>query len=183
VFGDLYSRKKFELAAKEQSNRGGTGVPPANHAQDARATISTGHDGTSSGRLLALDLGAKRVGVAVCDELRLTVRPLEMIERHSWKDLLHHVAERIEKLEARGLVIGLPLNMDGSEGEPATESRRIADKFRQSLKLPVYLQDERLTTEEAKSRLRGTRNPREIDRQVDSESAAIILQDFIGRQD
>ena len=183
MFGDLYSRKKFKLAAKEQSHTGGTGVRSVNHAQDARATISAGHDRTSSGRLLALDLGAKRVGVAVCDELRLTVRPLEMIERRSWKDLLHHVTERIDKLEARGLVIGLPLNMDGSEGGAAQEARKVADKFRQSLKLPVYLQDERLTTEEAKSRLRDTGSPREIDRQVDSESAAIILQDFIGRQD
>lgn len=153
------------MAAKEQSNR------------------DAGNDGTSHGRLLALDLGAKRVGVAVCDELRLTVRPLEAIERRSWKDLLLQVSEQLDSLQAVGLVIGLPLNLDTSEGDAARAAREVADKFRRSIKLPVFLQDERLTTEEAKSRLREIENPREIDRKIDSESAAIILEDFIGRSD
>ncbi len=153
--------ENIALAVKEQSDTG-----------------STGNNGTT-GRLLALDLGTKRVGVAACDELHLTVRPLDVIERRSWKNLLGRVTEQVEKLEAVGLVIGLPLNLDGSEGEAARDARVIAEKFSRSLKVPVYLQDERLTTEEAKSRLReaGTN-----DGQIDSEAAAIILQDFIGRE-
>ncbi|HEY8205448.1 MAG TPA: Holliday junction resolvase RuvX [Pyrinomonadaceae bacterium] len=129
------------------------------------------------GRLLAVDLGAKRVGVAVCDELRLTVRPLMTIERRSWKNLLKQVAEQIERLGVAGLVIGLPVNMDGSEGAASAEVRRLAENFRRSLSVPVYLQDERLTTEEAKSRI--SNSTRQSD--VDAEAAAVILQDFLSQ--
>lgn len=121
------------------------------------------------------------MGVAVCDELRLTVRPLDAIERRSWKDLLQRVMDQIENFGAVGLVIGLPLNIDGSEGDASRTAREVAAKFRLSIKLPVYLQDERLTTEEAKSRLRASGKTLEIDQRVDSEAAAIILRDFISR--
>ena len=133
------------------------------------------------GRLLAIDLGAKRVGVAVSDELGITVRPVTTLERHSWKKLLLSIIEQIEALEARGLVVGLPLNIDGSEGPAAAEARRIAAKFELSIKIPVYLQDERLTSEEAKSRLQDIQK-RERAGVIDSAAAAIILQDFIDRQ-
>lgn len=133
------------------------------------------------GRLLAIDMGAKRVGVAVSDELRLTVRPVTTIERRTWKDLLQRIISQIESLDARGLVVGLPLNIDGSEGAAALEARQTAAKFELSLKIPVYLQDERLTSEEAKSRLRDIQK-RERAGDNDSAAAAIILQDFIDRQ-
>ena len=140
------------------------------------------HDNSSNipGRLVALDLGAKRVGIAVCDELRITVTPLPLIERRSWKDLLRRVAEIIEGYDARGLIIGLPLNMDGSEGSAAAEAKTLAENFRRSLNVPVYLQDERLTSVEAYSEMRaaGEKN-KAIDRRIDSESAAIILRDFL----
>lgn len=132
------------------------------------------------GRLLALDLGQKRVGVAVCDELRLTVRPLPAIARRSWKDLLHQVSEQVRSFEARGIVIGLPLNLDGTEGPAAAQARETADKFRLSLNIPIYLEDERLTTEEARSRLKSD-GSREIEREIDSAAAAVILRDFLSR--
>jgi len=137
-----------------------------------------------SGRLLALDLGAKRVGVAVSDELRITVKPLPAIERRSWKDLLRRVAEMVDSYEARGLVIGLPLSLDGSEGSAAQEMRTVAEKFRLSLSTPVYLQDERLTTVDAASDLRSaSRSEEEIAAEVDSAAAALILRDFIVSKD
>ena len=126
------------------------------------------------GRLLALDLGTRRVGVAVSDELRLTVRPLTILERRSWKHLLSDVTKQIESFDVAGLVVGLPLNMDGSAGPAAAEARRLVENFRRSLNVPVYVQDERLTTEEAKSR---ASNPTEG--LIDAEAAAIILQDFL----
>jgi putative Holliday junction resolvase len=130
--------------------------------------------------LLAVDLGSKRVGVAVCDELRITVSPLPAIERRSWKDLLHRMAAIIESYDARGLVIGLPLSLDGTEGSAAAESRRLAENFQRSLNVPIYLQDERLTTVAAASRLRsGGRSDLDIEKEVDSEAAAVILRDFI----
>jgi len=133
-----------------------------------------------SGRLVALDLGAKRVGVAVSDELQIAVTPLPFIERRSWKDLLRRVAVIIEGYDARGLVIGLPLSLDGSDGEAAQEARRLAENFRRSLSVPVYLQDERLTTFAAEEKLKSEGvGPGEIENRVDSESAALILRDFI----
>jgi putative pre-16S rRNA nuclease len=127
-----------------------------------------------NGRLLALDLGTRRVGVAVSDELRLSVRPVTILERRSWKHLLNDVAEQIESLGATGLVVGLPLNMDGSEGPAAAEARRLAENFRRSLNVPVYVQDERLTSEEAKKRVAD-----QGERLIDAEAAAVILQDFL----
>ena len=126
---------------------------------------------------MALDLGTKRVGLAVSDELRLTVRPVAILDRRSWKHLLTEVTEQIERLEVAGLVVGLPLNMDGSEGPAAVEARRLAENFRRSLSVPVYIQDERLTTEEAKSRA-STKS----EAFVDAAAAAVILQDFLSAQ-
>src|SRR6266850_4132865 len=82
----------------------------------------------AAGRLLALDLGAKRVGVAVSDELRMTVNPVPAIERRSWKDLLRRVAAVVQSYDARGLVIGLPLSLDGAEGSAALDARAVAEK-------------------------------------------------------
>ena len=133
-----------------------------------------------SGRLLAIDLGSKRVGVAVSDELRITVTPLPVIERRSWKDLLRRIAALVESYEVRGLVVGLPLRLDGVEGSAASDARSIAGKFERSLSVPVYLQDERLTTFAAGVDLRSAaRTEGEIEREIDSEAAALILRDFI----
>lgn len=131
----------------------------------------------TTGRLLALDLGTKHVGVAVSDELRLTVRPTAILERRSWKHLLGAVTQQIESLDVTGLVIGLPLNMDGSAGPAAAEALRLAQNFRRSLRVPVYVQDERLTSEEAKSRTKGcAADP------IDAQAAAIILEDFLAQR-
>jgi len=138
----------------------------------------------SAGRLLALDLGARRVGVAVSDELRITVKPLPSIDRRSWKDLLRRVAAVVASYDARGLVIGLPLSLDGTEGSAARETQATAAKFQQSLQVPVYLQDERLTTVAATEQLRSAgRTASEIELEVDSESAAVILGDFIAHHE
>lgn len=136
----------------------------------------------AAGRLIALDLGEKRVGVAVSDELGITTRPLPALQRRSWKKLLRAVLETIESFDARGLVIGLPLNLNGSEGFMADEARRLARNFELSLKIPVYLQDERLTSREAEETLRGEGyDAEEILKLVDSASARIILKDFISQ--
>jgi putative holliday junction resolvase len=144
-------------------------------------TINSSHRASNAaGRLVALDLGTKRVGVAVSDELRITARPLPIIERRSWKDLLRRVTEVIAGYDARGLVVGLPLNMDGSEGFPAAEARRLAENFRRSLSVPVYLQDERLTSLEAASTMKAEEaSEKDQANRIDSESAALILRDFM----
>ena len=82
------------------------------------------------------------------------------------------------------MVIGLPLRLDGVEGEAAEDARAVASKFQRSLDIPLYLQDERLTTFAAASDLRSAaRSEQEIDAAIDSESAALILRDFIVGKD
>lgn len=132
------------------------------------------------GRLLALDLGARRVGLAVSDELHITVRPLPGLHRSNWKQFVRDLTGLCERFDARGLVVGLPLRLDGTEGDAARETRRAAHNLGLSLGIPVYLQDERLTTQDATQNLRAAGVPeKQISERVDSEAAAIILRDFI----
>lgn len=134
----------------------------------------------AKGRLLSLDLGTKRVGVAVSDELQLSAQPLPPLKRSDWKTLLRQISELRHSFDAQGVVIGLPLNLDGTEGFAAQEARRIARNLSLSLPVPVHLQDERLTSHAAEESLRasGVRG-RDLTARLDSEAAAIILMDFI----
>ncbi len=134
------------------------------------------------GRIIAIDPGTKRCGLAVCDELRVTTRPLKAIERTSWKKLLEIIKQTVLEFDAVALVIGLPLESDGTENEMSAEARRMARNFSLSLPIRVFLQDERVTSYEAKSRLweRGI-DLKESRQLVDSEAAAIILSDFLSR--
>lgn len=134
----------------------------------------------SEGRILALDLGTIRVGVAVCDELQLTVRPLEILQRRSWKELLKTISALISEFDAIALVLGLPYNFDGTESEMSVEARRLARNFSLSLSVPVFLQDERLSSKSAQQNLHDAGfNEKEIRRRVDCVAAAIILSDFL----
>ena len=137
----------------------------------------------ASGRLVALDPGTKRVGVAVSDELQITTRPVKTIERTGWKKLLLQIKEILADFDAVALVIGLPYNFDGSESEMSAEARRLARNFSLSLTIPVVLQDERVTSYEAKGKLwKEGVSGKEFLKKVDSEAAAIILSDFIERR-
>ncbi len=132
------------------------------------------------GRLLALDPGSRRVGVAVSDELQLTVRPLPVLPYSNWKRLLRDVCELLARFDARALVIGLPTRLDGSEGDAAANSRRLARNFSLSLSVPVFLQDERLTSHAAEASLRAEGSTgKSLQARLDGEAAAIILRDFL----
>jgi putative Holliday junction resolvase len=135
------------------------------------------------GRVLAIDMGSKRVGLAVSDELRLTVRTLPALPRTPWKRLLSSLAELCEQFDVRSIVLGLPLRLDGTEGDAAHEIRRLGRNLQLSLKLPLLFQDERLTSKEAESSLRerGFKGG-EISARIDSEAASIILSDFLESQ-
>ncbi|MDQ3688122.1 MAG: Holliday junction resolvase RuvX [Acidobacteriota bacterium] len=131
-------------------------------------------------RLLAFDLGTKRVGVAVSDELWITVRPLPYLRRTNWKKLLRDIEELRQTYDAQTIVIGLPLRLDGSEGDAAADARRIARNLSLSLDLPVWMQDERLTSRAAEESLRDSGLKRDaIKERVDGAAAALILRDFI----
>ena len=132
------------------------------------------------GRVLAIDMGSKRVGLAVSDELCLTVRALPALPRTPWKRLLSSLAELCEQFDVRSIVLGLPLRLDGTEGDAAQEVRRVARNLQLTLKLPIFFQDERLTSKDAETSL-GERGFTvcEISERVDSEAASIILSDFL----
>ena len=132
------------------------------------------------GPVLALDLGGKRVGAAVSDATLIAITRLNIIQRSNWKQLLHDVLDLIRRFDAKTLVIGFPLSLDGSEGSAANAVRETAQKFALSTGLPVYLQDERLSSVEAEARLRaeGFRSEA-VAANLDSEAAAVILRDFL----
>ncbi len=132
------------------------------------------------GRVLAIDMGSKRVGLAVSDELRLTVRTLPALPRTPWKRLLSSLNELCVQFDVQSIVLGLPLRLDGTEGDAAREVRRVAHNLQLTLKIPLFFQDERLTSKDAESSLRerGFREG-EISDRVDSEAASIILNDFL----
>jgi putative holliday junction resolvase len=132
------------------------------------------------GRIVALDPGTKWIGVAVSDETQTIATPVRTIERQSWKKTLAVVKDILGQFDAVALVIGLPYNSDGSESEMSKDARRIARNFSLSLDIPVTLQDERVTSYEARRRLweRGV-ELKDTKRLVDSEAAAIILSDFL----
>jgi len=135
-----------------------------------------------AGRVIALDPGTKRIGVAVCDESRTISRPLAAIERTSWKKLLAAVKDLIQEFDAVCLVIGLPLNTDGTESDMSDYARLLARNFGLSLEVPVVLEDERVTSYEAKGRIwSGKRSAEDVRELVDSEAAVIILDDFLSR--
>jgi putative holliday junction resolvase len=130
--------------------------------------------------VLALDLGEKTVGVAVSDDLSITIKRLDSLKRSNWKDLLRNVATLIQSFDAKTLVIGLPLSLDGVSRSAAEQVEKLAVNFARSLRVPVYLQDERLTSEEARESLQQEGyDAADIDRLIDSEAAAIILRDFL----
>lgn len=142
--------------------------------------LDAAREDEAPGRVLALDLGAKRVGVAISDELRLTIRPLQTIKRANWKQFLRDIVELCERFDVKHVVIGLPLKLDGTVGDAAIEARRIARNLSLSLPAPVSLQDERHTSYDAEGLLRADKKSRqEVARRVDGEAAALILSDYL----
>ena len=136
----------------------------------------------ADGRIVAIDPGTKRVGLAVCDEHRVIARPLPVIQRTSWKKLLSQIETTLAEFDAVALVVGLPYNFDGTESAMTLEARDMARKFSLSLKIPVYFQDERATTYEARGRLWAAGfGGEEMTARLDSEAATIILTDFLTR--
>ena len=129
-------------------------------------------------RVIALDVGEKRIGVAVSDPLGKTAQPLETITRDE------HFAERLLKLitelGAKRLVVGLPLSMDGTESSHAGAVRRFVEEIEGSLNIPVTFVDERLSSREANSLVaEGGRRPRRKRGATDRIAAALILRLYL----
>ena len=135
------------------------------------------------GPVLALDLGEKLVGAAVSDERLVTTRRLQPLKRSNWKKLLQDVRLLLERFDAQTIVVGLPLRMDGTEGDAAKDVRRLALNLAKSVGQAVYLQDERLTSIAATENLKAEGlSADEIPALVDGEAAALILRDFLSTE-
>src|SRR6185312_14805810 len=110
---------------------------------------------SATGPILALDLGEKLVGAAISDERLVTTKRLPPLKRSNWKKLLQDLRHLVEGFDAQTIVVGLPLRLDGTEGDAAKNARRVARNLARSIALPVFLQDERLTSFEATANLKA----------------------------
>ncbi len=132
------------------------------------------------GRILAIDFGSKNVGLALSDELGVTVRPLPSISNLGRRDLLRRLKASVADLGIAALVVGIPLNMDGTSGEAVERVRRFVQLLKDDLSLPLDQVDERLSTVEA-DEIWKTMNVRQQKkyRTRDSLAAAIILERYL----
>ena len=128
-------------------------------------------------RLIGLDLGSKRLGVSICDYKQLIATPLKTINRNSLKDLVDELRLIINENDIKGIIIGNPLNMDGSSGRSAQSVKDTTENIEKNLDIPICLWDERLSTVGAfnlSSQLDINVSKRE--KKIDENAAAFILQ-------
>ena len=131
-------------------------------------------------RLIGLDLGSKRIGVSICDEKQLIATPFKTINRSTSKELIDELIEIIEENNIKGIVIGNPINMDGSFGKSAQSVKDTSNNIEKSINLPICLWDERLSSVGAfnlSSQLDVNVSKRE--KKIDENAAAFILQGAI----
>ena len=130
-------------------------------------------------RILAVDYGQKRIGLAISDELLLTARPLATLVRKNRRDDLRRLREIARAEGVVKIIVGHPLNMDGTAGPMAKEAARFAARVHKELGLPVELADERLSTWEAARTLRQTRSRGKSPAKADDVAAAVILREYL----
>ncbi len=129
-------------------------------------------------RYMALDLGNKRIGIALSDTLGMIARPLKVIKRTSRVNDYSEYRKLITTHKVNAVIVGLPINMDGSEGRQANWVRDYVDSFSQTVDIPIYLWDERLTTEIAIDIIKANKTP-PAKAEIDAVAAAVILQSYL----
>lgn len=133
--------------------------------------------------ILAVDLGKARTGVAICDKGEMLASPIGTIMDRNLERVADKIAEYAVQRKAEKLVVGLPKNMDGTEGESAQNARAFAQRLSEKCGLPVDMQDERGTTITAHSFLNVTDTRGKKRKQaVDTLSATIILEDYLNKR-
>jgi len=131
-------------------------------------------------RLIGLDLGSKRIGVSICDEKQLIATPLKTITRNTLNEFISELKAIIDENNIKGIIIGNPLNMDGSSGRSAQSVKDTSQKIEENINIPICLWDERLSTIGAfnlSSQLDINVSKRE--KKIDENAAAFILQGAI----
>jgi putative holliday junction resolvase len=131
-------------------------------------------------RTLGLDIGKRRIGVAVSDSLGLLARPVETVHSVSLNADIERIVEIAGSLEAERIVVGDPLHMNGEAGTMSVRAHRFGERLREASGLPVEYCDERLTTVEAARILQESGvSPKKARRHIDAVAAAVILQAYL----
>lgn len=132
-------------------------------------------------RYLAIDYGMKRTGLAVCDAGEMIASPLAVL--HGRKNLLQKIGQIVAAEDIGAVVLGLPLNMDGSEGPQAKQVLAFAEQLKRHIRIPIHFQDERLSSFGAEEKLREIGLGRAGKQaRLDALAAAEILQTFLDRE-
>jgi putative Holliday junction resolvase len=148
--------------------------------------VTTAGSEFSSPRVLALDVGRRRVGLAISDRSRTLARPLTTLHVGR-EEAVARVAREIERLSSEDdglgeIVVGMPVHLDGTPSEETAFVTAFVAELRTRTSIPIALEDERLTSREAESRLAlGERDWRRRKERLDAAAAAVILQDYLDR--
>ena len=140
-----------------------------------------------TGRILAIDVGARRVGLAISDASRTLARPLETIVVASPADAVERVARRLAQLDVDDdgivtIVVGMPSRLDGTPSEQTAQVRAFIALLQARISTPIVTEDERLTSREAESRLAvREKDWRKRKVQLDAVAASVFLQDYLDR--
>jgi putative Holliday junction resolvase len=153
--------------------------------------VSSSQPRDSSGRVLAIDYGRRRIGLAISDELRMTARPLEMLQRKNRRDDLRRLREIVRREGVGRVIVGHPLHLDGRASEMGEEAAHFASRIAKELRVEVELVDERLTSWEAeqtvaetgarRSQRSGARGRRRSEA-IDDVAAAVLLREYLNRE-
>lgn len=139
--------------------------------------------GTQQGRVMALDLGEKRIGVALSDQTRVIASPHAVFSRKSRADDFARYARLIEEQQVTLLVIGLPITLGGEEGQQAAWVRDYTEDLGHHVSIPIVFHDESLTTVDATAALHAQgRRGKKVKARVDAVAAALILQSYLDTQ-
>ena len=135
--------------------------------------------GTNS-RLLGIDPGSKNVGIAICDENRIVATPFKTINRNKFENLMSEIKEIVQDNDINGVVVGNPINMDGSLGSSSQSASDFAKNLSKNITVPITMWDERLSSEGSFKITKdlGTNNSNTI-KKIDKNAAAFILQGAI----
>ena len=129
---------------------------------------------------MALDLGEKRIGLAISDPTRTIAAPHSILSRRSRTGDFAHFARLIAELQITQIVLGLPLTLGGDEGQRAAWVRDYAAELADNIAIPIFFQDESLTTVEATAALHAQgRRGKKVKERVDAVAAALILQAYL----
>ncbi|HXP16613.1 MAG TPA: Holliday junction resolvase RuvX [Terriglobales bacterium] len=141
-------------------------------------TDASGHGGPA--RILGMDVGSKRIGLAVSDPLGITAQGLETLQRQNKRLDFERLERVIREYHVAGIVIGLPLRMSGAEGTQSEKMQDFGEEIRRRFRLPVHLWDERLSSAQANRLLRETEmSIKRRGEVVDQMAAVLILQSWM----